>query len=585
MRKSGKKGIHSAVRASRGVFAEPLEERVLMALAKAAGGSGTSCNLSTNPTIRQQQLICDPASSLVTAAADDPGSAPLSGSTSVSYDARVVSLIDVGAGPGYDNESFQVLVEVTQAPIILLAAFSETSIGAAAEPPGTFLIPFAQFDEQRFSYVETGYVQIKFQLAGDPGQLPLADGFQQNDRAGVFGADTHELFFRPQVVGEGEFNFTGVSYTSFAAGENTHSGNSEDFFIAADGTRIGHDQISPAVATTNPIAGKPTANLSAPVQTGNGPVSVTLSATDPSAADSAAGFTYQLDWGDGSPLLTVPATANNGAGVVATHDYASGGLYTITLTTVDQHHEVSDPVSTQANVVGASGAELRVDPSDPSKLALYACGSSGDDVIRFAKVGEGLKVTINGDTFGPFYGFGRVIACGGAGNDDIRMDALSTYSVLFFGNEGDDVLVAGNGPSILSGGSGIDRVVGGNGKDLLIGGAGKDTVAGGNGEDILVAGRTSYDEGTDADVVALTSILNEWSSGGQYETRIDHITATQPGGLNSAGTFRLSGPNQNVFDDGASDTLSGGNGRDWILSGAGDQTDLAKNETGSVLQV
>ena len=39
-----------------------MEERVLMALAKAAGGSGVSCNLSTNPTIRQQQLICDPAS-------------------------------------------------------------------------------------------------------------------------------------------------------------------------------------------------------------------------------------------------------------------------------------------------------------------------------------------------------------------------------------------------------------------------------------------------------------------------------------------------------------------------------------------
>ena len=85
-------------RASRGVCAEPLEERVLMALAKATGGSGCSANLSTNPTIRQQQLICDPASALV--AADDQGSAPLQGSTSVSYDPLQVTLLDARPGPG-----------------------------------------------------------------------------------------------------------------------------------------------------------------------------------------------------------------------------------------------------------------------------------------------------------------------------------------------------------------------------------------------------------------------------------------------------------------------------------------------------
>jgi len=101
---------------------------------------------------------------------------------------------------------------------------------------------------------------------------------------------------------------------------------------------------------------------------------------------------------------------------------------------------------------------------------------------------------------------------------------------------------------------------------------------GGNGEDLLVGGRTSYDEGSDADVVALTSILKEWSSGGRYETRIDHLTGVTPGGLNSAGTFRLSGPNQNVFDDNVSDNVLGGTGRDYLILGGGDSSDLAKNE-------
>src|SRR5687767_5684062 len=73
---------------SRVVFTEPLEERLLMALAKAGGGSGYSGCLSTNPTIRQQQLICDP---------DEPRS----GSTSVLYDASLVTLAELEYGPGY----------------------------------------------------------------------------------------------------------------------------------------------------------------------------------------------------------------------------------------------------------------------------------------------------------------------------------------------------------------------------------------------------------------------------------------------------------------------------------------------------
>src|SRR5215218_1592551 len=60
-------------------LAEPLEERVLFALAAATGGSGYSADLSSNATIRQQQLICDPIE-------------PKAGSTSVQYDPKVVRL-------------------------------------------------------------------------------------------------------------------------------------------------------------------------------------------------------------------------------------------------------------------------------------------------------------------------------------------------------------------------------------------------------------------------------------------------------------------------------------------------------------
>src|SRR4051794_11061999 len=78
---------------------EPLEERVLCALSKTGGGSGYSGPVSTNPTIRQQQLICDPTE-------------PVAGSTSVVYDASKVTLTDAIPGPGYDNLGFIGLVEV-----------------------------------------------------------------------------------------------------------------------------------------------------------------------------------------------------------------------------------------------------------------------------------------------------------------------------------------------------------------------------------------------------------------------------------------------------------------------------------------
>ena len=555
----------------RAVCAEPLEERVLCALAKAAGGSGYSGTLSTNPATRQQQLICDP-------------NEPVKGSTSVSYEASQVTIDHAEPGPGYRNDFFQVWVEVVR-----------FVIEGPPSPPE--LVTLGDFQQNRQFMDETGYIQVKYQLTGQAGQLdPEGD---VNDEAGVDGVDTHALFFNPTdviiPVLDGELSFAaatsdfvaqqeGPLYTYTIYADTGLHGNEEDFLITTDGVRIGPGQLSPAVVTTEPIEGKPVASITAPAETGNGPVQVTLLATDPSPADEAAGFTYLVDFGDGSPLLTVPATADNGEGVNVQHEFGDVGVFTITLRAVDQHGEVSDPVTTQVSV---GGADLRPDPSDPSKLALYVVGSSGDDVIRFNKVGGGLEVSVNGDTSGPFTGFDRVIAYGLAGNDDIRMNAVGAYSVLFFGGSGKDTLVAGNGQAILSGGADNDNVSGGTGSDLLMGGSGGDNVQGGNSDDILVAGRTSYDEGSDDDVRALTAILNEWSRGGRYELRIDHITGAAPGGQNGSARFVLSGPGQNVFDDNAIDNLTGGNGRDWLLLHTGganaDRSDLARNETGSAV--
>src|SRR3954447_26964880 len=68
------------------------------ALAKRAGGSGLSGQLSSNKAIRRQQLIADP-------------NEPDAGSTSVQYDPSTVTLSGLIFGPGFGGSGF---VEVRQ---------------------------------------------------------------------------------------------------------------------------------------------------------------------------------------------------------------------------------------------------------------------------------------------------------------------------------------------------------------------------------------------------------------------------------------------------------------------------------------
>ena len=79
---------------------------------------------------------------------------------------------------------------------------------------------------------------------------------------------------------------------------------------------------------------------------------------------------------------------------------------------------------------------------------------------------------------------------GGAGDDVLIAGGGPT---VIFGGAGNDVIVGGSGGNILVGGDGTDVVVGGTGRDILIGGKGSDVVAGSSGDDILIGGYTTYD--------------------------------------------------------------------------------------------
>ena len=139
---------------------------------------------------------------------------------------------------------------------------------------------------------------------------------------------------------------------------------------------------------------------------------------------------------------------------------------------------------------------------------------------------------------------------GGNAANTIRANDFTLGAVTLQGGDGDDVLI---------GSSKNDSLIGGVGRDLLIGGAGIDTLGGNAGDDILIGGTSSLS------VDALNSIMAEWASANDYDTRVTNLL--NGGGAN--GTTKLNTTTlQN--DSSAADKLTGSADLDWFFQFSGD---------------
>jgi len=169
------------------------------ALAKRAGGSGLSGQLSSNKAIRKQQLIADPFE-------------PDSGSTSVQYDPGTVTLSSITGGPGFFTSA---MIEVRD------------SMGK------TFLQDFKSFQGSPGGK-ETGYVQVNFTFNSEGGtargQITPPSGYTTVDQKGGKGVDTHAFIFNYLAVPDSQV----AVYKVFADLGGTHSGNSRDFLTGTD---------------------------------------------------------------------------------------------------------------------------------------------------------------------------------------------------------------------------------------------------------------------------------------------------------------------------------------------------------------
>jgi hypothetical protein len=189
-------------------------------------------------------------------------------------------------------------------------------------------------------------------------------------------------------------------------------------------------------------------------------------------------------------------------------------------------------------------------------------GGSGTDSFVFSN-GQGVSGIIRGGAGGEWLDYSAYASAVSVNLDTGQATGVSggvqnIQNVV--GGAGNDTLIGGLRGGILMGGAGTNILKGGTGRDLLIGGRGGSTITGGGDDDIVIAGTTSFD----ANEAALASLLAEWQRTDRgFQERITDLQ-TGSTGLN-AGNHLLWG--QTVFENGGSNSLTGGAGRNWYFTG------------------
>ncbi|HSI32492.1 MAG TPA: hypothetical protein VK986_02795, partial [Tepidisphaeraceae bacterium] len=211
---------------------------------------------------------------------------------------------------------------------------------------------------------------------------------------------------------------------------------------------------------------------------------------------------------------------------------------------------------------------LRFGVSPDGTLSVYGTNAPDDITISQLVAGQ-VQVIVNGEQrLFRTADVKRIVVDARGGPDTVMADASVVLPMTLLGGAGDDVLgggsadddvQGGDGADVLMGNAGDDALGGGAGRDVVIGGLGKDAIGGGGDDDVLIGGTTSYD----TDETALSLIRAEWVADRSYANRIASLNGQGPGSGQNVRTTLKAG--KTVFDDGATDVLTGGLGEDYYL--------------------
>ncbi len=246
---------------------------------------------------------------------------------------------------------------------------------------------------------------------------------------------------------------------------------------------------------------------------------------------------------DGSSQDDTILIRNSGANTIVRTDnlnerFANADFDKVIIRTFAGNDDISVSSSKQTRVESGAGNDTVLTGKGDDTIL----GGSGNDTLR-GRDGDDVITGGNGDD----------TITGDDGNDSLTG---GNGQDVFFAGGGNDHISGGGDADIISADSGSDTVSGGSGRDILLGGNGGDILLGGGGEDILIGGRTSYDK----NLSVLKSLRDEWNSNRDYETRVDNIR--NGGGLNKTKKFNSVTVRA---DSGKTDSLTGGDGRDWFF--------------------
>ncbi|WP_299370074.1 calcium-binding protein [uncultured Tateyamaria sp.] len=162
---------------------------------------------------------------------------------------------------------------------------------------------------------------------------------------------------------------------------------------------------------------------------------------------------------------------------------------------------------------------------------------------------------------------------GGEGNDDIigllgddTLDGGLGGNDVIQGFNGNDLIIGGEGNDGLQGRGDNDTVQGFSGDDWVDGNDGEDVVRGGGGDDVAIGGKGAdvVDGRSGDDVVVGGELIADPLTNAQLRALLD--------GADVDDLFPdETSPLAEMRDDGAADTLAGGNGNDLLILGAGDE--------------
>jgi Ca2+-binding RTX toxin-like protein len=253
----------------------------------------------------------------------------------------------------------------------------------------------------------------------------------------------------------------------------------------------------------------------------------------------------------------------------------------------DEAGAVEDPISPQLGHM--EGAELHLNIGgdaglrDQNQDGTSDARADGREVVEVSGLAGGVRLGGFGlsERFlqGTVGTVSLIVGDGGAGNDEILLDADVTVAADLSGGDGNDTLQAGKGDDTLDGDGGDDWILGDEGVDTIGGGDGNDYLEGGKGADAINGGAgdfdvaTYYNAGAGVTLDLANGALNAGDAAGDSFAGIEAYQGSNHADIirGSAGRDLLygAGGNDQLFGRGGNDFLVGNEGANLLNGGAG----------------